>query len=194
MQQRRLVPPLVFIDLHGDQMAETIKRRAKYFVRALENCRLLLEHARSRRWQLAFVTPLHSKGRRRRGTPLWVPGFEPSRNDMVFDRNDESCYSSREFADAIGDAGNAFVLAGFSTEKACLLTMIDASRNGHRVGFVIDASATRPLPGYSAEESHRAVIALASRYATLTTARRWIEVAGTIRSDLEPHYENSQQC
>ena len=193
MHKRRLVPPLVFVDLHCGQMAGTIERHTKQFVRALKNCRLLLEHARLRRWQLAFVTPLHSQGRRKRETPWWVPGFEPSRNDMVFDRSDASCYSSREFADAISEVGGVFVLAGFSAEEACLSTMIDATRNGHRAGFVTDASATRPLPGHSAEESHRAVIALASRYATLTSTQRWIEIAGTTNSDLEPDHD-TRQC
>lgn len=192
LQKRKLIPPLVFVDMHNNQVRETIEFRATHFVRALENCRLLLEHARLQRWQLAFVTPLHPGEQRKRETPWWVPGFEPSRNDMVFDRSDASCYSSREFADAITEVGGVFVLAGFSAEEACLSTMIDATRNGHHAGFVTDASVTRPLPGHSAEESHRAVIALASRYATLTSTQRWIEIAGTTNSDLEPDHATRQ--
>jgi hypothetical protein len=45
------------------------------------------------------------------------------------------------------------------------------------VGLVRDATATRPLPGYDAAESHRAVLAVSTRYATIVTAEHWIDVA-----------------
>jgi nicotinamidase-related amidase len=191
-RRQRSVPPLVFVDLHNDQLAETDEFRAAHFVQALDNCRLLLAHARREQWPIAFVAPLQSTGMRGSRRALWIPGFEPSRSDMVFHRSDASCYSSREFADAMSDAGSTFMLAGFSTEDACLATMIDAARMGQYVGLVTDASITRPLPGYSADDSHRFVVALAGRYAGLITARQWIEIAGTVRPDPEPEYGNKR--
>ena len=191
-RKRQFVPPLVFVEMHNNQLTESAGFGAEQVVPVLRNCALLLERARSEGWQLAFVSPLRSAGATRKlSKACWIEGFEPRRHDMVFDRTDLSCYSSREFADAMTAAGSVFVLAGFSGEGACLSTLIDAWRNGQHAGFLEDASTTRPLPGLNAAESHRAVVAIASRYATTVTAGRWIEVAGTVRSELEPSYDNA---
>lgn len=74
------------------------------------------------------------------------------------------------------------MVAGFSSENACLSTLMDASASGHCAGFVQDASATRPLPGYDAGESHRSVVAVASRFGTIVTAEHWITVARSVAS------------
>ena len=191
-RKRRLVPPLVFVEMHNNQLTESTGFGAEQVAPVLRNCALLLERARSEGWPLAFVSPLRSAGAaRKHSKACWIEGFEPRRHDMVFERTDPSCYSSREFADAMTAAGSVFVLAGFSGEGACLSTLIDASRNGQHAGFLEDASATRPLPGLNAAESHRAAVAVASRYATAITTRYWVEVAGTVRSELEPSYDTA---
>lgn len=175
----RLVPPLVFVDLHTDQIRPAREFPPGLIGAVLANCRQLLERARARGWPLGFVTPLAAGGK---NGPGWIAGFEPQRHDMVFERTNASCYSSREFAGAITQAGGIFALAGFSGDGACLSTMIDAAHNGHHTGFVTDASATRPLPGRSAAECHDALLIVARRYASLVTATRWIEIAERIQS------------
>jgi nicotinamidase-related amidase len=176
-RERRFVPPLVFVDMHVEKLDP---RAAFGGAQALAKCRLLLARARADGWPVAFVRPPRraARGGETR-SPRWIEGFEPQRADMVFDRTAHSCYASPEFADAMQAAGGVFVLAGFSGGSTCLPTLIDASRNGHRVGFVCDATLSDPLPGFDAGESHRAVTALASTFATIVTAEQWIKAAQT---------------
>jgi hypothetical protein len=181
--ERRPVPPLVFVELHNDQLADRSAFGDTQVARVLRNCRMLRDIARARGWPLGFLNPLPPRHETyRRAQAPWIEGFEPRRDDMVFERTDGSCYSSLEFADAIADLGSEFVLAGFSGDGACLATLIDAARHGHRASFIEDASATRPLDGFNAVESHRALVAIASRYATIVSTDYWIKVAGTIHS------------
>ncbi|HWA91396.1 MAG TPA: isochorismatase family protein [Rhizomicrobium sp.] len=171
-------PPLVFVDMIEDQLEpeEGFGRRDAEAV--LAKCRLLLEEARMRHWPVAFVrSPAPSFPGYPRRASRWIEGFEPRRTDMIFERNGDSCYSNDQFASAMDGAGRVFVVAGFSGESTCLSTVMDAAAHDHFVGLVCDASATRPLPGYDAAKSHRAVVAVASRYATIVTAEHWIEVA-----------------
>jgi nicotinamidase-related amidase len=114
----------------------------------------------------------------------WIKGFEPKRDDMVFDRTGPSCYSSEEFAGSMDAAGRVFVMAGFSADSTGLATLIDASQQDHFVGLVRDASATRPLPGHDAGQSHASVVSVASRFGTIVTADHWIGVvAGTSKAE-----------
>ena len=176
--QKRAAPPLVFIDMvQGQLECEEDFGRAEIDP-VLAKCRLLLDEARQRHWPVAFVRAAPPANLHRSSASRWIEGFEPQRADMVFDRSGPSCYSSDAFADAMDSAGRVFVLAGFCADCSCLTTLIDAVQNEHFVGLVRDASATRPLPGYDAQESHRAVLAVSSRYATIVTAEHWIGVAG----------------
>ncbi len=173
----RAAPPVVFVDMCQDRLESEEGYGLRELTPVLAKCRHLLKEARVRHWPVAFVRPPHaSSGPRNRGA-RWIEGFEPKRNDMVFDRVGPSCYSSEEFADAMNDCGRVFVLAGFSVESTVLATLIDAAQNNHFVGLVRDASATRPLPGHDAAESHEAVVAVASRFGTIVTADHWIDVA-----------------
>lgn len=168
-QRLRCAPPLVFVDMLEDQLdGDGFSERE--IAPMLSKCRILLGEARARHWPVAFVRPPEVRPSR------WIEGFEPQRSDMIFDRNGQSCYSSDEFAGAMDASGRVFVIAGFSTDSACLATLIEASQNSHFAGLVQDATATRPLPGYDAAESHRAVVAVASRHGTIVTAEHWIGV------------------
>ncbi|MDE2182064.1 MAG: isochorismatase family protein [Alphaproteobacteria bacterium] len=186
-RRRRLVPPLVFVELQENQLSRNSAVAAAETVTVLNRCRLLLDYARSNGWPLGFVGA--RCGKRKRCGISWIEGFEPRRNDMVFERTDASCYTNREFADAMTVAGSVFVLAGFAGERTCLATVMDTARNGHQAGLIEDATTAGGLPGLSVAESHRAMVAIASQYATIVTARRWMEVAGTVQSQLEPTYD-----
>jgi nicotinamidase-related amidase len=178
-QKWRAAPPLVFIDMLRDQIEPEPGFGRDAIEPVLAKCRALLEEARERHWPVAFVRSAARTTTMRRASASshWIEGFEPKRADMVFDRSGLSCYSNDEFANAMDAAGCVFVLAGFSGESSCLATLIDAAQNNHFVGLVQDASATRPLPGLDAAESHRAVLAVSGRYATIVTAEHWIDVA-----------------
>ena len=66
---------------------------------------------------------------------------------MVFERQQPSCYSNQLFENVVSQAGS-FAIAGLIAEETCLATAIDASRRGHHVTFLSDASASRagPIP------------------------------------------------
>ena len=184
--ERRLAPPLVFVDLQEEQPGSTGKLESEHAKAAIEKCRKLLAHAREEGWPVAFTRQFRlSPTANRTWSPRWISGFEPRRADMLFDRGASSCYDSTEFADAMDAAGGAFAVAGVSNDDACLSTLIDAARHGHQVGVVGNALVSRPLPGFDAIESHRAIMALASRFAAIVTAERWIEAGGDARNAKE---------
>jgi nicotinamidase-related amidase len=189
--RRTDVPPLLFVEMFEYQLDEPMPARTEQAVSALANCRSLLEHARSQGWPVGFTISL-SRTRKLEGAGLgWIEGFQPRRRDMVFETSGDSCYTSTEFAEAMTSAGNCFLLAGFSGERICLATFIDAARNGHRAGLIEDATCVRQMHGLNATESHRALIAIASNHATILTAREWLHYGGTTRPDLEPCYDRS---
>lgn len=183
----KAAPPLIFVDMIEDQIEEEEGFGTREIAPVLAKLRLLLEQARDRHWPVAFVRPQASSpaafGRR---PGRWIEGFEPRRSDMIFERSANSCYSSEQFASAMDGAGRVFVIAGFSVECACLATLMDAAQHDHFAGLVRDASATHPLPGCDAGESHRAVLAVAGRYATILTAEHWIDVAAGTAQRAQP--------
>jgi nicotinamidase-related amidase len=185
-QYRRSAPPLVFVDMFQGQLSGEEGFGVRELAPVLAKCRHLLAQARARHWPVAFVRPPRVSSGPRGRASRWIEGFEPRRTDMVFDRVAPSCYTSEEFADAMDDAGRVFVLAGFSVESACLATLIDAAPNNHFVGLVRDASATRPLPGHDAAQSHAAVVTVASRFGTIVTADHWIDVAAGTAEPTKP--------
>ena len=184
--EQRFAPPLVFVDLQEDLPGANGILEDDRAAAAIGNCRKLLAHARAGGWPVAFVRKVRAwrKGNLT-GAPRWISGFEPRRADMLFDRDASSCYASTEFADAMDAAGGAFVIAGVSGDDACLSTFVDAARYGHQVGLISDAVVSQPLPGFGPEESHRAIIALASRHAAVVTAQSWIEAAADTRGAME---------
>ncbi len=189
--RRTNVPPLLFVEMFEYQLDGPIPRRSEQVQSAIESCRVLLEHARSQGWPIGFTISL-SRTQRTKGAGLgWIEGFQPRRGDMVFETSADTCYSSTEFAEAMTNMGNSFLLAGFSGERVCLATLIDAPRHGHNAGLVEDATCVRQLNGLGMAESHRALVAVASNHATVLTSREWLHFGGTPRPTVEPCYDRS---
>ena len=112
---------------------------------------LAKDHARdldARRWTTAWprsgmraISAFRSRSRGRREGPGVIreigasrPGFPVSsreRSDMVFERQQPSCYSNQLFENVVSQAGS-FAIAGLVAEETCLATAIDASRRGHQ--------------------------------------------------------------
>ena len=84
--------------------------------RALNNCRRVLAHSRAIGLPVAFIRMLNESAFFNRATPFvrWIDGFEPYRNEMVFERNSPSCYSCEPFAALLNQCRGGFVLAGFA--------------------------------------------------------------------------------
>ena len=92
------VPIVVFVDMQQEYLAEP-RLLAISVDRALNNCRMVRDHARSIGLPVAFIRTLNEGAFFNRATPFvrWIEGFEPHRNEMVFERSSPSCYSCEPF-------------------------------------------------------------------------------------------------
>jgi nicotinamidase-related amidase len=144
--------------------------------RALDNCRKVLEHSRRVGLPVAFMRLVNESAFFNRATPFvrWIEGFEPYRNEMVFERSSPSCYSCEPFTALVNQSRGGFVLAGFAGEAACLSTMIDAFHRNHKVAYLSDASASHALDDVSADEIHRAVSKISGLYGEVYETTDWI--------------------
>jgi nicotinamidase-related amidase len=103
----------------------------------LAHCRAALVHARSVGMAVAFVRD--GANPRASSNSDWIKGFEPERNDMIFERRALSCYANPYFEE-IAKARGALVVAGFPGPGGCLSTAADAVRAGTRITFLDDAT------------------------------------------------------
>lgn len=175
----RGVPTIVFVDMQREYLAAPRLIAIPDIQDALDNCRKLLEHGRAYGLPIAFVrwldraTPFFN-----RATPFsgWIEGFEPQRNEMIFERNRPSCYSSEAFAELMEHGRSEVVLAGFAGESACLSTMVDAFHRNHRMTYLTDASASHRLLDMSADDVHSAVARIAALYGDVASTDTWIRL------------------
>jgi nicotinamidase-related amidase len=103
----------------------------------------------------------------------WISGFEPKRSDMVFERQQPSCYTNQLFEDTVSRVGG-FAIAGLVAEETCLATAIDASHRGHRVTFLSDASASRGRNAADADAVHLITTKAIGLFADIATTRHWL--------------------
>jgi len=172
-------PTLVLVDLHAGTSGVERGPRSPEMACMLDNCRAILSAARSRRLPIAFVRQVPAAGAwcEQRHYPSWLEGFAPTRADMVFDRQAPSCYASSEFADMAAHSNGQFVLAGLFGETSCLSTLVEAYHRGHRVTYLLDASASRGSGEISASDMHSAVARLAALYGDVALTRSWLSGA-----------------
>ena len=187
--RRLAVPPLLFVEMLDHQLHGPGAHRAEDVRLPLANCALLLEHARSRDWPVGIIFSSPSENREKEPHLTWIDGFQPRRADMIFEMDGDSGYASAEFSDAITNAGNCFLIAGFSGETICLATLIDAVRDRHAAALVEDATCVRQMRGLDVPESRRALAAIARNYATVLTAQEWLRSGGALRPKREPSFD-----
>lgn len=173
----RGVPTIVFVDMQKEYLATPRLIAIPEIDEALDNCRKLLAHARASGLPTAFVRWLDRAAPFfNQATPFagWIEGFEPQRNEMIFERKRPSCYSSEGFAQFMEHGGKDVVLAGFAGESACLSTMVDAFHRGHHLTYVKDASASHRLADMTAEDVHSAVARIVGLYGDVVKTDAWI--------------------
>jgi nicotinamidase-related amidase len=143
---------------------------------ALDNCRRILDRAREIGLPVAFIRMVNESAFFNRATPFvrWIDGFEPARNEMVFERSSPSCYSCEPFTALVSQSRGGIVLAGFAGESACLSTLIDAFHRNHKVTYLCDASASHALDDMAAGEVHRAVSKISGLYGDVYETADWI--------------------
>jgi len=143
--------------------------------KVLGNCKVILTSARSVGIPVAFVrclAPLLSVSESR-AYPTWLKGFEPTRNDMIFDVMQASCYSNGEFAQTMEYTNGNFAIAGLFGETTCLATVIDAHHRRHNFTYLSDASACRNNGTIPAALFHNAVSQVMSFYGEVMESQRW---------------------
>jgi nicotinamidase-related amidase len=170
------VPIVVLVDMQQEYLAKPRLLAISKIDRALDNCRRVLDHARDIGLPVAFMRLLNESAFFNRATPFvrWIEGFEPYRNEMVFERGSPSCYSCEPFAALMNQSRGGMVLAGFAGESACLSTLIDAFHRNHRVTYLCDASASHALEDVPADEIHRAVSKISGLYGDVYETTDWI--------------------
>lgn len=170
------VPIVVIVDMQQEYLAERRLLAISGIDRALGNCRWALDHSRRVGLPVAFIRMVNEQPFSGRATPFvrWIEGFEPYRNEMVFERSAPSCYSFKPFAALVNQSRGGIVLAGFAGESACLSTLIDAFHRNHEVIFLCDASASHAFDDMSADDVHRAVSRISGLYGEVYETTDWI--------------------
>jgi nicotinamidase-related amidase len=165
---------LVMVDLQMRTYEELAADPACDIARALDNCMSAIRHARSSGVPIAFTRSSAETG----STgglehSAWIAGFEPKRSDMVFERQQPSCYTNRLFEDIVSQTGS-FAIAGLVAEEACLATVIDAAHRGHHVTFLSDASVSCGRLGTDARAAHLATTKAMELFADVRATRHWL--------------------
>jgi nicotinamidase-related amidase len=171
------VPIVVFVDMQQEYLAKPRLLAISQIDCALDKCRKVLDHSRRIGLPVAFIRMINESAFFNRATPFvrWIEGFEPFRDEMIFERNSPSCYSSEPFAALVNQSRGGIVLAGFAGESACLSTLIDAFHRNHKVTYLCDASASHALDEMPAGDVHRAVSKISGIYAEVFETDDWIE-------------------
>jgi len=176
-----VAPCLVLIDMQQEYVAGARLMALPDANAALANCRAALDHARSRGFPVAFLRQVSRSAYFNPATVFsgWIKGFEPTGADMIFERENPSCYSSTMFAQFMEGCGGHFALAGFAGETACLSTAIDAFHRKHCFSYLADASASHGLGELSAGDVQNAVTNIIGVYGKIANTRSWISESPT---------------
>jgi nicotinamidase-related amidase len=163
---------LVMVDLQENNYEELAGDRASDLARSLENCMSAITHARNMGIPIAFTRHAERCGPTERSA-AWISGFEPKRSDMVFERQQPSCYANRLFDDVVSRA-SGFAIGGLIADETCLATAIDASHRGHHVTFLNDASVSRGRYATDAQAVHIVATRAMELFADIATTRHWL--------------------
>ena len=179
----RAVPLVALVDLQVEYAAPGRAYSLADIEPCLENCRAVLSESRRLGLPIAHFRRTLANTYFNPVSPFseWISDFRPRTNEMMFERHLPSCYSNREFS-AFMDVVEAptLVLLGLTGEGACLSTAVDGFHRGHTTIFVWDASASRPLPGLNAVDSHAAIIKIMSYYVDVVSTTRALDHIASI--------------
>jgi nicotinamidase-related amidase len=169
------VPIVVFVDMQQEYLAQLRLLAIPGIDRALDNCRKVLDHSRKVGLPVAFIRMVANR-HFSTATPFvrWIEGFEPHRNEMVFERARPSCYSCEPFTALVSQSRGGIVQVGFPGESACLSTLIDAFHRNHKATYLTDASASHALGEMSADDVRRAVAKISGVYGDVHETAEWI--------------------
>jgi hypothetical protein len=93
---------VVLVDMQQEYRAKPQVFAIAGIDRALDNCRKVPDHPRRTGLPVAFIRMFNAPAIFNRATPLvrWTVGFEPCRNEMLFEQNSRCCCYSAPFTAA----------------------------------------------------------------------------------------------
>ncbi len=142
---------------------------------------LLVERARARGDAVVWV--LHTEPGTGsffdpdRGLVRLLPGLDPREGELVLRKTSHNAFTTTNLAQHLTSKGvREVVVTGIRTEQCCETTARVASDLGYAVRFVLDATATHPLPRWDGtgtigadEVAQRTASALQARFADVVT-------------------------
>lgn len=160
---------LIFAGLHHTPGVPPDRQQDKM----LDNCERLLSEARAHAIPIAYLRHVTvSLTRLQSQNPVWISGFEPTREDMIFDTFNPRPYENEEFSHAIGQCGGCYWLAGRFDEIDCTSLVVDASDRKQQLILISDALS------FEAPQSTNGVLDLARlrhiSHNCVTTTSKWI--------------------
>lgn len=164
-------PTLVLVDLQREYISPG---RPFYLVGispSLNNCRILLDHARLNHWPIVHVQHVQDGPVFSGEYAHFIEGFEPKTNEAVFVKSQISPYTNEAFKETMISAGeNEILIAGYGSTMCCLSTIISGGAFGLRHSFVHDASWARALGDTMPEaDAHRLVTSVIGIHGNIRT-------------------------
>lgn len=168
-------PTLVLVGMQRYQRSDALN--AQVIERAIFQAKKILMRARADDIPIAHVrnVELPSTVEGKVHYPAWILGFEPLRDDMVFDVTQPSCYSSAEFSQIMESSKGHYAIAGLFGETIGLSTAIDAARRKHRFSYIYDAVACRTSEAISATTFQDVIAHVISQYGNVMSSEQWLD-------------------
>jgi hypothetical protein len=148
-------------------------------IRALDNCRKVLDHSGKVGLLAAFIRMLSQSAFFSRAIPFapWIEHFGRDRNERVLERRSPSCYSCEPLTAFISQTRGGIVPAGFAGESAWLSALVETFDRNHKVTFLCDVSASHALDETAADQMHSAVSKISRLYGEVYETADWIASA-----------------
>lgn len=144
--------------------------------RCVEQCRRILNHARSVGWQVAHVHrhdgSLGTMPERSRP----IEGLEPRPREPVFYRKGPSAFSSDAFRDFVARLGDPrLIVVGFSLDDSALFTTVAGYELGVPITIVQGALAAPAYRRFSCEVTETVLLGVLGSFAEVASADQLME-------------------
>jgi len=164
-------PTLVLLDIQQEYISPDRPFYLEGISPSLNNCRILLKHARRNNWPIVHVQHV-------RYGPLFcgeyanfIDDFEPDGGEAVISKSQISPYTNEMFKETMLSAKeNEILIAGYGSTMCCLSTVVSGGAFGLRHSFVHDASWACALNETMSEaDSHRFATAIIGVHGKIRT-------------------------
>lgn len=168
LERYRRLPLIIFTDLQKEFVAAGRALSICSAEQRLDAIRCLLKTSRSLGLPIAHFRRAGNGYFFNEATQFggWIEGFNPRPNEFIYMHSKPSCFNNDSFKRMLEEVAQpTLVIAGFSSDEACLSTVVDAYHFGYNAIFLEDCSATSKLGDLSEDQSHQAVCSVIKRYA-----------------------------